>query len=93
MAMSRLVFRIDRDCQRLNRVHVNGCHLLDVFALLGFRTAHFIEPLLVEPIQQMDQTRNQQAKENEWQSRAMNCRNRKERRKRRRQPGSLESKQ
>jgi len=68
MAVSRLVFCIDRDRQRLNRVHVNLGHLLNVVALFGFCAAHFAEPLLVEPVQEMDQTGNQQTKKDKRQS-------------------------
>jgi hypothetical protein len=53
---------------------MNGGHFLYMLALLTFRTPHFIESFLVEPVEQMDQAGNQQAEENEWQSRAVESR-------------------
>src|SRR6266508_2245169 len=71
VAMSGMVFRVYRNRQRLNCVHVNGCHFLDVPALVRFCTPHFLESLLVKPVQQMDETRNQQTKQDEGQARTM----------------------
>ena len=71
VTVSRLVFGVDCDCQRLNGVHVNVRHLLDVLALFGFGAAHFAQTFLIESIQEMNQTGDQQAKKDERQSRAV----------------------
>ena len=86
VAMSRLVLRIDRDGQRLDRVHVNGGHLLDVLALFGFCSSHFVKPLLVEPVEQMNQAGDQQTEKNERKCRRIESPNRKEPQKQRLQP-------
>jgi hypothetical protein len=63
--VSGLVLCVDRNCQRLNCVHVNLRHLLDVLALSGLSASHFVQSLLIESIQEMHETCDQHAKKNE----------------------------
>ena len=51
MAVSRLIFRVDRNCQRLDCVHVNGGHLLDVPSLVGFCMTYLTDSLLVKSVE------------------------------------------
>ena len=71
MSMRRLVLCVNRNCQRLNSVHVNRCHFLDVLTLAGFGAAHFVESLFIKPVQEMNETSNQQTKIDERHSRAL----------------------
>src|SRR5262245_17962163 len=63
MSVSCLVLRIDRDCQRLDRVHVDGSHLFDVTSSFGFGLFDVRQTLLVEAIHEMDQPHDQNAKQ------------------------------
>src|ERR1700720_2121198 len=64
MAMRRLVLCVNRDCQRLNRIHVNVGHLLQEPVLLGLGLSHFLQPLLVESIEQVGETCDEQTEKN-----------------------------
>ena len=55
MAVSRLVFSIDCNRQRLDGVHVQIGNLFHVMKLFGLRARNFAHPLLVEAIQQVHQ--------------------------------------
>ena len=55
VAVGGLVFRVDGDRQRLDRVHVQIGDLFDVLELFGLRARDFADSLLVETIEKMNQ--------------------------------------
>jgi hypothetical protein len=52
---------------------VNSGHFFNVLSLVSFSPTHFVQALLIEPVQEMDQSDNQEAKENRWHAGPFNC--------------------
>ena len=63
VAMSRLVFRVNCDRQRFDRVHVQIRNLFDVLQLFSLRSLHFANSLLIEAVEKMHQHNDQRANE------------------------------
>ncbi len=60
VTVSCLVLRINRDGQGLDRVHMNIGHLLQILMLFSIGLTHFLQRVCIEPIEQMNETSNQQ---------------------------------
>src|SRR5437016_4626692 len=72
VTVSRLVFSVDGNRQRLDGVHVQIGNLFHVTKLLGLRAHDFFHPLFVETIQQVHQTHDKNTHEEEWNTAVMN---------------------
>src|SRR5687767_9502714 len=69
--MRRLVLGIDRNRQRLDRVHVKVGNLFNVLKLLALRARDLSNPLLIKAIKQMDKCRDQKSHEKKWYARTV----------------------
>ena len=61
VTMRCLILRVDRDRQRLDRVHVKISDLFDIAELVGLRTRDLADSFLIESIQQVNQRDDQRA--------------------------------
>src|SRR3954453_20560564 len=73
VTVSGLILRIDRNRQGLDCIHVNICHLLQILVLLFVAVANFVETILIEAIQQMNQPCDEEAEKNKRPATAVDC--------------------
>src|ERR1044072_5747877 len=74
MTVSRLVFSVDRDRQRLDRVHVNVRHLFRVLTSLCLSVTDFFPTSVFEAIEQLKEDRDEQAENRMRETLVENCR-------------------